>query len=597
MMLELNTSADPIHSKSDDERASSTWKSNTGWIGILLLSCIVLGLYCCELNRQLYQHQNPFFDSVSYYRQLFQVMTLTRTEGVSYGLEQACLIGSTLCLPFIIAAFVGEWIEPSRFVGIWIQIGYLFFFQVSLFYYLTRIQRFKNKTAGLGCFAFLTASCLFYDNGGLSDFRMDLGLCLTFGITIIWYLAAMAKPSWWRFGLLGLAAGCCCLARATAPVYLLASLLPLIAIDLATLNRRVAKITGLLTATLLASLIAGWFYIVNFDYLYFYYAVWNTDANAKIPWSEALLHIKMARRCIGEPLMILIVSWTIGTWLIARSRGKATGLMSSAWREGDINWRIAWIGICPIALMVIRRAGLNPFVCMPAVIGLFLVFTIPLLRMSERINDVKLNRYIWICLCACLILASLKGWDRHCEKKFNTMASQKQVMEAIIADSAQQRRSRIRFSVMQLTNIHSQSLYSILLFDREDAKPQLEFVELADKQFVCRPVFSRAAAADWAAITGKTDQQKIDHLMKLANAQLDYLVLPDEASAKTIQQTVSQNYINRHLPALRTKVLKGKWEKISGPIQTDENEFVEIYKRLDDRVASQPPPTQHRARQ
>ena len=85
--------------------------------------------------------------------------------------------------------------------------------------------------------------------------------------------------------------------------------------------------------------------------------------------------------------------------------------------------------------------------------------------------------------------------------------------------------------------------------------------------------------------------------MKLANAQLDYLVLPDEASAKAIQQTVSQNYINRHLPALRTKVIEGKWEKILGPIQTDEDEFVEIYKRLDDRVASQPRSTQYGARQ
>ena len=141
------------------------WRSSLGWLGLLLLSCILFGGYCCELNRLLYQHQNPFYDSASYYTQLFKVMTLTRTEGLFAGLEQGCFYG-TLCLPFIIAAVLGEWVEPSRLVGVWIQVGYLFVFEASLFYYLTRIQQLKNSTAVLGCFAFLTANCLFYDNGG-----------------------------------------------------------------------------------------------------------------------------------------------------------------------------------------------------------------------------------------------------------------------------------------------------------------------------------------------------------------------------------------------------------------------------------------------
>lgn len=562
------------------------WRSSLGWLGLLLLSCILFGGYCCELNRLLYQHQNPFYDSASYYTQLFKVMTLTRTEGLFAGLEQGCFYG-TLCLPFIIAAVLGEWVEPSRLVGVWIQVGYLFVFEASLFYYLTRIQQLKNSTAGLGCFAFLTANCLFYDNGGLSDFRMDLGLCLAFGITVIWYLAAMARPAWWRFGLLGLAAGACCLARATAPIYLAASLLPLVMVDIILLERRTKKVLGLLGAGLTASVIAGWFYIVNFDYLYYYYVVWNTDANAKIPWSEAFVHIKMARRCIGEPLMILIVCWTIGIWLTAKSQGKLFSLARTAWLKGDINWRIAWIGICPIALMIARRAGLNPFVCMPAVIGLVLVFLVPLLRTSDRINDKKLTTYTWICLCVCLILASVKGWDRHREKSFNTMASQQKVIDEIVADSARYPETRIRFDVIQITELFTDSLYSILVFDRKDTQPQLGYVQIGKKQFQSANVFSHAAAADWAAIKGHTDQQKLDHLMDLANTSLSYVVIPDQTSAKEIKSRVPQNYINRHLEVLRSRVVQGNWTKISGPIQTGENEFVEIYRRLDDRVAGQ----------
>ena len=137
-------------------------KQFLAWISVPLIGSVLLGFYCCELNQQLYQHQNPFFDSLSYYESLFRVMTVSDTEGLSSGLEEGCFHYTTVCLPFIFAAAIGDWVEPTRLVGVWIQVIYLALFQISLFYYLTRIKRLQHPTATLGCLTFLATACLFF---------------------------------------------------------------------------------------------------------------------------------------------------------------------------------------------------------------------------------------------------------------------------------------------------------------------------------------------------------------------------------------------------------------------------------------------------
>ena len=554
-------------------------KRSLAWLSLPLLGCVLLGFYCCELNRQLYQHKSPFFDSLSYYESLFRVMTLTDTVGLSSGLNEGCFNYTTVCLPFIIAAAVGDWVEPTRFVGVWIQVIYLALFQISLFYYLTRIKKLKQPTAVLGCLTFLATACLFFPNGGISDFRMDIGLYLTYGSTICWYLSAMAKPNLRHFGLLGIAAAICCLSRATAPIYLIASLAPVALIELIPTEKRKEKTIGLAIAVLIAVALAGWFFVLNFDYLYYYYAVWNTDANAKVPWSEALLHLKLTQRCLGDPLIYFVVILQAGVGVTAIVRHQLWTVTKAAWQDGDIDWRIAWIGVSPVALMIARRAGLNPFVCMPAVIGLLLLFLIPILKNQDRLNDKRLTAFAWICLTLCLITASVRGWEQHQQNSFNTMAAQQQLIDHIITDSTKENLAQVNYGVIHTTDINTKSLKSILLFDRADASPSLNSVAINQIHFIDHPIFSKYAAADWAEIQGNTDPEKLDYLFHLANTRLNYLVLPDQLSCIAIGKTVPHNYINRHLEPLRTKVANGNWKMIAGPIQTNENEAAEIWRR------------------
>ena len=71
------------------------------WFGaslFLLVACVLTGSYCCELNRRLYQHHQPFYDSLSYNEKLFRVMTISRDSGFVKSLETACFANNTCLL-------------------------------------------------------------------------------------------------------------------------------------------------------------------------------------------------------------------------------------------------------------------------------------------------------------------------------------------------------------------------------------------------------------------------------------------------------------------------------------------------------------------
>lgn len=566
-----------------DHSASETpSKPRTGLCALgLLIACVLLGFFSCELNRQLYQHHHPFYDSLSYHEKMFRVMTISRDSGFIVSLKTACLQNNTNALPFIIGAAIAPVVSPSRLVGIWIQTGLLYLFLLCLLVYLVKIRELKPTIALSGCLAFLAAKCLFFSNGGLADFRMDLSLYFGFGMTCVWYLTAMARPTKTHFLLLGVSASIACLVRATAPIYLLFSLAPLCAIELIVADKRRQKLFGLVGATIVVIALAGWFFVINFEFLKFYYLVWNTDANAKIPFDEALHHWRLAQRSVGEPLMLLILCWGLGLVVVTRRQESIGKWISRAWSSRDIDWRIAWLALSPVVLMVARRAGLNPFVCMPAVFGLVLFFTLPCMSQLDRLSNKRLNQFCWTALLVCLVIAMSRGWKRHTSDGFNTMAAHNQLIDTMLSDAILRSTDQFQYGVMHLTNLNSNSLYSTLLFDRQDASPSLQGVEIDGVQIKRIQTFTRPAAADWRLLKGNTDDEKIAGLLVDANNRIDYLILPDEQTATEVETTVAQNYINRYLVTLRQQIVDDEsWVRVGKPIRTDDQEIVEIYRKV-----------------
>ncbi|WP_372726187.1 ArnT family glycosyltransferase [Novipirellula sp.] len=556
-------------------------------LAVLLVSCAVIALYCSRLNQELYQHKNPFYDSLSYNMHLFAIMETSQQQGLAAGWNRVISSDSTLFLPFAIAASIGPWVEPSRMVSVWIQAAYLFGFLASVFFYLVKIRDLRPSTAILGCCTFFTTSCIFMEVGGLSDFRADLMLCLSFGASAIWFLSAVQRPTTGRFVMCGIAMAICCLSRSTAPIYLVLSLAPLAVLFLLQQEDRSKRIRGLILASVIASVLSGWFYILNFGYLHYYYVVWNTDANAKLPLSEAVKHGEFAGRAIGAEILYLIGGWMIGLVFFTRNRWTFKPIWDATRDRSAPDWALLWVGLSPIVFLVARRAGLNPFVSMPAIVGLILFAIIPLLKAFEKNDNRRLLACSWGLLAIAIGFAAQRGWQRHQAGGFNSMAAQQQIMDVILADSIANNMSDVRFGVSHLTELNLWSLYSTVMFDREGVTSDEGKLIYQNVRLHANGLFSLPAAADWDEVPGESESEKLQLLLEQCDRTCDFVVVPDQNTATYVQQHCAYNYINRYASTLRNEIVNGNWERVSNPIQTSENESVEIYRSR--QITSQAP--------
>ncbi|MFK7767117.1 MAG: hypothetical protein AB8B55_07830 [Mariniblastus sp.] len=594
----------------NSERAESPIRS--AWIGpilVILFACTFLGGYCCELNQRLYTHHQPFYDSLSYNEKLFRVMTISREAGFLESLETACFSNNTNSLPFLVAAAIAPVISPSRLVGIWIQTGLLFLFLISLYYFLVRIKKLQSTTALAGCLTFLGVKCIYLFNGGLSDFRMDLSLYLGFALTSVWYLTSMELPTKRNFLMLGVSASICCLFRATAPIYLVFALAPICFFDLFSNRLRKEKLIGLVLATVTVILLAGWFFILNLEFLKFYYLEWNTDANAKIPLYDAFHHLSLTRRSVGEPMILMLFCWVgAAFWHTFRLGAQPDGSTSSrnestpestygergslernsgirewlmrAIRDREIDWRIAWIGLAPVVMMIARRAGLNPFVTMPCVFGLVLFFALPALKQMDRLKIRNMTAFCWTIMFACIVMAAARGWVRHSPNGFETMAMNNELIDTMLDDTRGRKKNLLTYGVVHLTDLNSNSLYSTLLFDRADGTPALDGVTIDEIKIKRIATFSQPAATDWRNLPGETDDEKISGLIADANNRIDYLILPDKETAKYLETAANHNFVNRFLVQLRQRIVDDdSWFKVGRSIKTNDEETVEIYRK------------------
>lgn len=573
------------------------WHSHLQWLGLaglLLVLCGMLGAFACHLNSRLYTHQEPFYDSLSYNEKLFRVMTVAQEQSIGEAIERACFRNATNCLPFVIAAMLAPILEPTRFVGVWIQTGLLWLFLSSLGYYFIRVQRFSMLYALLGCAPFLLAKCLYFDNGGLSDFRMDLSLYLGFGLTGVWYFIAVGKPSRGHFLMLGLAAATCCLCRATAPVYLLFGFGPLAVWELifakGPKERKRTLAVGFAIATVVVVVLAGWFYVLNFSHLKYYYVDWNTDANAKLPWGEAFRHVEMAFRILGEPLVFTMLIWaatTLGQSFRSvnsnveiegdENSGEQAGrrAIPSFFQEGD--WQFAWLAAAPVLLMILRRAGLNPFVCMPTVFGATMVLALPCLRRMATLRNQQLERFVVILLLVAIGISVVRAWKRHGPDGQPTIAVHHQLMDRMVELAKDSGDEAVKFGVAQISNFDTNSFYSTMLFDRPEAVRALDGVTIDGVKLQKWTTFTYPAEADWQRISGATDQEKLTALLSDANRNIEFLIVPDHETASRLEVEKSYNFINRFLNLIRQEIVEDPNWIIVDSVQTGD-ERLELYR-------------------
>lgn len=558
----------------------TSWSVGRGLLfgAIVLLGCLALGQYAVALNHRFYRQAEPFFDSMSYHESVHQFMTLSRHQGMLVAIGHAGT-SSTVFMPQLIAALVGPWLTPSRDIGVWIQTGEVALLALSLFYYLHHVRGMRASLALLLLVPVASLRCLYMYNGGLADFRMDLSLAVMFATTAVWYLAATASTKWWHYLACGVCAGITCLFRATAPVYLVVALAPLCLIDLLAAAGRMRRLLGSAIAVVAASAVAGWFFVLNFDHLHYYYLVWNHDALARLPLSESWHHLWFACRHIGLPLLYFTLSLQAAVLAGWAWRYFVRRDTQFAWRPLlALDWRALWIGLSPAAFLMLKGAGLNSFVSMPSAFGLALFILLPLRQSTYA----SLGRWSFaaVSIVAAVILwaALAEGWKEHAGPATNAMAAHQQTLEAIVADAQRQHCDTPKYAVCHLFYVNTRSLHNVLLFDlpsQTDAQGLTRYkgvAPLAGK-------IEQGNDVEWNNVAGDSDTEKITTLVSMANKDLDYLVLPTEETAEFMQKFVAHHPTNRVGVELRRQMLaSGNWEKVSDDLCNRPEEVVAVYR-------------------
>ncbi len=577
----------------------------------LLLICLAVGAFAVALNLRFYEHHQPFHDSLGYHDKLLEVITLGQEQGVLAALGHACQCNSTVFIPNAVAALLSPLVHPSRLIGVWIQVAELAAVLLSLFYYVTRVRRQSNAIGLMAVAPLLILAGLYRYNGGLSDFRMDLSLCLMFSLTVIWYLAAIATQRLGHFLLLGAAAGVACLFRATAPVYLAMALGPLIVLDLATARNRSRLARGFLLSALVAVTGSLWFYLLNFDRLHYYYFVWNTHANASLPIHESLRHVDFALNHVGDRALLMVAGFHI---VIAIQRfliGDETlaGAMQYCRQHptsGDvfyrlpvldwINYRLLWIAMIPTLFLILRGAGLNPFVSMPSAIGLvlFLLFpmNMPVIRLSKP--AMALATIIFVSLIG---RTWLDGWEEHGPGACDSMSAHQKILNSALADARQQGLKNATVASLHVFSMDTRSLRNACWFDIPGVEIQGSRAVWDGVKFHFAASLAPVAQANWEEVQGRNDQEKLQTICSQIRQRVKYLVLPNPESARFVADHAAHNVINRFCPAIREQLLQsGEWVAITAEIENAPHDTVQLFARRDTvRTAKREEPApQHR---
>lgn len=526
------------------------------WVLVLpLLAGVISG----SLQALLTLQQQPVFDSMAYLERLHRVMTRAVHEGWAAGVAEA-VVENTVCLPFLVAVPLSGWVRPSHWVGTAIQaiglIAWLWVLDRALI--RVGIQRVSNRVLVL--VSFFCLELVWFSNGGLGDFRMDFSLMLGYGATCLALGLALRGADWRDWVGVGVLASATCLVRGTAPVYLVVAGLPVCLVHVlwATPAGRRRSLAGMAIAVLIVALLCGWFFVLNFGYLKFYYLQWNTDANARRSVVESLVHFDFVFRQIGvfgTALAFCLggVAWRWGRETAALDGGAQPATVFSAHRS---RWQceLLWMSAVPLGLMILGGAGPNPFVSMPATVCLFAAAGLGLGSWMERLSA-RQRKQIWLVVAVGLVLVLGRGVKKHGWPKERYRQAHWQAIEWMLMDAQSSGAKEARFCGLGTLMVHSESLWSCLLFDRRDAFVQGEWARIGEVRFRPDRRLMLPARIDWERIPGASDAQRCDYLAAGLEGAVDYLVLPDEATAVEIMNSPSPDVVNRHLPAIRSRLV------------------------------------------
>ena len=519
----------------------------------------MLGLYAVALNALFYTQYGPFYDSVSYDNALARMQLNARTDGTFAALSRA-IYSSTVAYPWILFAPIARFAIASRAIGVWIQIFAATWMQLAIFFYFLKIKDRTWADSFTFSAAFVLIAAAFDSNGGLSDFRMDLLQYLLFATVLATYLITRRRQAlvWWA--LLGLTSGLLCLGRATSPVYIAPIFGVCSAVDLIANRQNYRQVLlNWLLAGAVAATVAGWFFVSNFRHLYFYYAVWNPDANAHLSLSESIRHLGFAMHHIGIPLLFVLVLIALHT--CAQSlRRCGTGL------KKRLNWPPLLFSAVPLGYLVLSGSGLNQFVSIVGASGIMLFLLDPI--NSPQISS---PRPLPLLLSAALLFSgcfnAVGGIDKHSLDVPTWMPRREgirdvvQTMTNIVAQADGRR--YFSYAFVYTAGLNKDVIFNTMYFDQHSAFDKDGAAKIAGSQLVGIKLGNNVSTvAEWSMLAGASDDEKIANIVRMVNEKVDFLLAPADGTELPMHV-----YGNRFVVEIDRRLRdSGEWEKIAGPI-------------------------------
>jgi hypothetical protein len=534
--------------------------------------CAILaaeGGYAVHLNREFYRQHIPILDSCSYDNYLAVVLNYTHAHGIRAALDNRMAFGN-VALPWLEAMAISRFTGPSRELGVWLQWIWLWALAVSLYWYFTRYRGVPPWRALSITLPFVCFESALHWAGGLEDFRMDFSLYIFLALASVWFLIARQNGSRRAWLLAGAAGSLACLARATAPVYLAVMLGPLLAVEIVRAPKSMAKRLPWMAIPYAAAL---WFLLGNYAELHFYYAEWSPDANRHLPLRQALMHGLIGLAHLGIPLLAASIA---ALALAVRKRGRVKPLA--------IDWRLAWLAASPAFFLILRGAGLNPYVSMPCVFGVLMFAFFP--WWDARGKDAISRPVCALAVAACLLTAATANLPHPLRGVNPTRAEAMHSLIDRILDDARARGLRdVTYGIPGIGDFHSCAFANTLIFDYKGT-PGGGGVRLpsgASLAFPDEGVFGASDAFLWDRyVPGKTDALKMDFLVGAALARERYLLLPDERGLEFLERKWSYNFCNLKVRELKRRLLAtGRYAPLGEPAGISAKEWIQVYVRLD----------------
>lgn len=542
------------------ERRANLLTTGAFYLAVATAS-VAICIHAVALNLLYYANHGPFYDSMVYLNHLAALMGQARSSGLQSALHSAWN-SSTVVLPWLEGILLAPFFEPSRPLGVWLQAPWVLSLSLAAALYFRNHSNYSYFVAGSFAVALVAFNGIFFFDGGLSDFRMDLLQALTFGAATALYLTARSGRRLWIWAGFGVLLSAACLARATTPVYAVLVFGGFAFIDMIFGPQRIYLLKRYLLAASIVTVSCSSFYISNFRHLYYYYFVWNTDAIARLPLSSSMQHaVVVMQQHIGMPMMVLAVA-VFAFICIGR-------VADGSIRPSDFNWRALWAGLAPVGYLVASGAGLNPFVSMVSVPGVMLFMLSPL-RSARPIDP----RYSWLlgALTLVAVLLTAAGGARHHTESLPGRMGLDRLTDRLL-QGAEGEKGALSFQSMYIGAVDSPTISNVLTFDRGfflDPRQCAAKGELA----LYPIVGGYAQPLEWSNLPGATAAEKIEAIVNSALTNSDLLIVPEPSS-----KLAPHVPINPHAFEVRRLLLeKAGVESVGDPITLTEHESVRVYR-------------------